>query len=658
MRAAAINGYASVTMLSNVHGLCDSDGDGWINAAFTRPSRYRQITLRMGLSSDIESLAFRRIGPTTHSSRDFDGIAIPESLFRPDGHTYCPICLDERPFWRRLWLLRPVTACPAHELFLHSKCPNCAQPLEPTRGDLLRCKCGYDLRESPTEAVDAGPVQWLKACMENGDADKVGAALSFWKQLCDFGGASHTPEGALAYLAQSQKWAEGDRSPSPDLVDVLQQRSVTVHPRLQILPFLRGNDTSAAFGIAMVAAIERGAASVHKELEGSITSTDAARVLGVGAAQVRALREVGILSPGVSGNCGRRSVTCTSVNALLINLDAPVARPDRCIAIGRTTSLSSIIQRVLTGEFASGGFDRTTGLRSLRYLPVHPAPPVQCASALNVHEVAQKLGVHPEIVRSMARKGHLKRLASKNARAPLLVSPGEVDRFNNAYVTGGALARSLNVNATNFAEKLRYVGVQPVAGPGIDGMLVYLFKRKDLSPSVLKKALELDTYATVTGRPKRGAYPKHAPGISVAEASRRLGVGSQKVITLIRSGTIGTILCSCRGPRIDRLSLARLERMLRSPQYVPVAECAARLGCSVRQVDTVWAASGSCGVCMRRSNSCSIAGGISRTGAAEAAWTCGGWTLLAAPSPASAAPAPVSLTKSRRETCIKGSYLR
>jgi len=162
--------------------------------------------------------------------------------------------------------------------------------------------------------------------MENGDADKVGAALSFWKQLCDFGGASHTPEGALAYLAQSQKWAEGDRSPSPDLVDILQQRSVTVHPRLQILPFLRGNDTSAAFGIAMVAAIERGAASVHKELEGSITSTDAARVLGVGAAQVRALREVGILSPGVSGKCGRRSVTCTSVNALLINLDAPVAR--------------------------------------------------------------------------------------------------------------------------------------------------------------------------------------------------------------------------------------------------------------------------------------------------------------------------------------------
>jgi hypothetical protein len=149
----------------------------------------------------------------------------------------------------------------------------------------------------------------------------------------------------------------------------------------------------------------------------------------------------------------------------------------------------------------------------------------------------------------------------------------------------------LNVNATNFAEKLKHVGVQPVAGPGIDGMLVYLFKRKDLSSSVLKKALELNTYVTAAGRPKRGAQPKHAPGISVAEASRRLGVSSQKVITLIRSGTIGTIPNLCRGPRIDRLSLTRLERMLHSPKYVPVAECAARLGCSVRQVDTIWAAS-------------------------------------------------------------------
>jgi len=258
---------------------------------------------------------------------------------------------------------------------------------------------------------------------------------------------------------------------------------------------------------------------------------------------------------------------------------------------GRTTSLVSIIQRVLAGEFASGGFDPTTGLRSLRYLPVSPPPPFQRGPALNVHQAAQKLGVHPEIVRSMARKGHLKRLASKSARAPLLVNPGEVDRFNNAYVTGGALARSLNVNSTNFAEKLKHVGVQPVAGPGIDGMLVYLFRRSDLSPSVLKKALALEVYATATGRPTRGARPKNTPGIPVAEASRRLGVSSQKVITLIRSGTIGTIPCSCRGPRIDRLSLARLERMLRSPKYVPVAECAARLGCSVRQIDTIWAAS-------------------------------------------------------------------
>jgi len=105
MRAAGINGYASVTMLSNVHGLCDSDGDGWINAAFTRPSRYRQITLRMGLSSDIESLAFRRIGPTTHSSPILTASLSQSRCFGPTGIRTAHLSRREA-VWRRLWLLR------------------------------------------------------------------------------------------------------------------------------------------------------------------------------------------------------------------------------------------------------------------------------------------------------------------------------------------------------------------------------------------------------------------------------------------------------------------------------------------------------------------------------------------------------------------------
>ena len=62
MRAASINGYRSVTMLSNVHGLCESDAAFWINAAFTRPSRYRQIAARMGVSvSSVEKYVMTAI---------------------------------------------------------------------------------------------------------------------------------------------------------------------------------------------------------------------------------------------------------------------------------------------------------------------------------------------------------------------------------------------------------------------------------------------------------------------------------------------------------------------------------------------------------------------------------------------------------------------
>lgn len=40
---------------------------------------------------------------------------------------YCPMCLqeDEKPYFRRAWILAFVVACPRHKLLLSQRCPHC-----------------------------------------------------------------------------------------------------------------------------------------------------------------------------------------------------------------------------------------------------------------------------------------------------------------------------------------------------------------------------------------------------------------------------------------------------------------------------------------------------------------------------------------------------
>lgn len=69
---------------------------------------------------------------------------------------YCPLCLDEAPFWRSAWTLVFYVACHHHHVALVDDCESCGRPLRSTRSSLLQCSCGRDLRRRlPREASPA-----------------------------------------------------------------------------------------------------------------------------------------------------------------------------------------------------------------------------------------------------------------------------------------------------------------------------------------------------------------------------------------------------------------------------------------------------------------------------------------------------------------------
>jgi hypothetical protein len=70
------------------------------------------------------------------------------------GMQFCPTCLksDRAPYFRRLWRLAFITACPVHGCVLLERCPECNCPINFHRvapGSVITScwRCGYDLAE-------------------------------------------------------------------------------------------------------------------------------------------------------------------------------------------------------------------------------------------------------------------------------------------------------------------------------------------------------------------------------------------------------------------------------------------------------------------------------------------------------------------------------
>lgn len=95
-----------------------------------------------------------------HVQRMSSLMANHKSSWNHQNARFCPLCLAEDPYWRAGWELYFHDACPVHGVWMIDKCSSCWEPLVWNRPDLVRCRCGADLRtESARECPDN--VIWL-----------------------------------------------------------------------------------------------------------------------------------------------------------------------------------------------------------------------------------------------------------------------------------------------------------------------------------------------------------------------------------------------------------------------------------------------------------------------------------------------------------------
>lgn len=75
-----------------------------------------------------------------------------------DKAQFCPHCLAEAAYQRRVWQLKMIAACPQHGCLLIDACPNCGQAVKTTDIVMVRCStCHFDLRMTAVYDVSGDP---------------------------------------------------------------------------------------------------------------------------------------------------------------------------------------------------------------------------------------------------------------------------------------------------------------------------------------------------------------------------------------------------------------------------------------------------------------------------------------------------------------------
>lgn len=83
------------------------------------------------------------------------GNVVPSDALNRQQIQLCPICLQEKPYYRFFWELSVVSVCPFHHCLLIDRCPQCQELIGWSRPKVAICSCQFDWRSFRPQVVES-----------------------------------------------------------------------------------------------------------------------------------------------------------------------------------------------------------------------------------------------------------------------------------------------------------------------------------------------------------------------------------------------------------------------------------------------------------------------------------------------------------------------
>lgn len=536
LRATELNGHANPAHLVRHTGARQS-----FTSIVNNRVTFEKVSKALGLYLDTKAFIQYKSGLTTRSKRYFLGNKISNMAFRPDATGFCHVCLNEQAYWRQLWLLRPYCVCHIHNELLLDHCPQCQTRLSASRGSITHCGvCDFDLRDCSSTKANSHSTKWLIRILEEEPQSVLDKFFSFWEACY----AISEKQDMLSELIRSQACKDfvlEKKLAQKYIESFITSNPTHPNPRIELLPLLKSQDKEISeLARAIISKIPR---SIYENTKNHkknlLNKLEASLVLGV------------------------------STERLPTHL--------QCIdADGKRTDAKT----------SKGVYFSTNEVLDALYVPIPPKP-IETLSIKpspgwrDITQAAKILLTNESCIRSLINHNWLnaKKLKLANKRKTH-IKKRSILNFHRKYILVGTLAKELGITPNNLSEKLANVGIRPIGGPHIDGLLVSLFQRKDTKSLTKEYLEEIKEYATKTGRPILGIAKEtlhDADTIPLSDAARELKISVQKALTLVNKNILQKSERPFSHVLVKKSSLANLKHNLKRKDLISLDEASSIL---------------------------------------------------------------------------------
>lgn len=533
-----------------------------LSSIITHDYLFLNILKKFQLPHSLKELSLKRHSSTLRGCVIWKNkLSIPDYFFSNDVERFCPLCLKEIPYWRKIWLVKPYYACLRHQIRLHTTCPRCQSTLSSLRTEICICsKCLGDLRNCEIETVSdeqTKHIRWFLAFIETEEQEKFNLLKIFWSTLKKFSAHDPAPPSIELLLEITYLFFMDRDSSIERMVNWISHRSHQVHPRIQLVPFLIVD--TMYFGQYTKKILEQ--LPVPTELAPEhlfhlLTIQESCQILDICYSTIQRWIENNKLYYVVSKDIpkNRKFLSSRDIEYFLV-------------------------QRAL-----------------------HPSPkklkppPRKDGQRLTITDVAIKLNIQSQNIRYLIRTRYLK--AEKllvRFRWTYFINSKDLEEFKAKYILVGSLAKKLKVIPQNLTEKLASIDIHPISGPHIDGEFNNIFLQESvrhLSQEVIEKIVN---YPTLTGRyPSfEEQLPKPPPTyLSLNEAAKKLHISPNKTARLVEKGFLEKDTSHNLSISISIQSLNMLTANLHNPKFISVKQALIRLNCSSNWFHEYWVETG------------------------------------------------------------------
>ncbi len=517
--------------------------------------RFQRILQIFNLDETYGSMALRKSGPTYTSPLEWNNVEVPTTMLKQREQPFCPLCLSEKPYFRKIWQFAPLYACTKHSVYLIDKCHICGEYKRLDSGELSICSnCSVSLDTAPT--THCGSIEsilWLKLMLETASRELFLELTSYWfaiEQFAKLDGGDIPIEYQLQLTRQYFIDSEASQS---IICRWINSRTHFIHPRIQLIPFLRHTPLFDSY----IKSIEENCpdplelSPQHYPIK--LSHKDIRLILGITHQTFADWHKKGVF---LHLNSNQQH-TSQEVELLLINLR----------------------------------HNKTSLLLSSPTQNVNKYGQHYC----NLMEIADFLNINYDNANKLSQTNLLKidSIVLHGFRTKVTTYQALVE-FNQKYILASALAKKLHVNATNITEKLCSIGIYPISGPHIDGRRLNIFTRESTVSLTSRDLTSIKEYPTLTGRRTKDAtfLLAHHEVLSLYDVTKILELSPLKVAYLVRQGILAQDKTDASQIMILRESVVELLRKIHNDEFTSLANAVKLLNCSKSWLSEYWCKTG------------------------------------------------------------------